>query len=89
MTDNTGNPRGRRGSLFTTAAQEDLSVTIAREDFEASQECLDLLKVYEWIAKRESHSWTTHLNLREKLGSGGQGIVFLTERRGADGFTDA
>lgn len=32
-------------------------------------------------------SWTTHLRLIRKLGAGGQGVVFLAERRGADSFT--
>ena len=64
-----------------------MSPTITREEFEASQECVDLLKVYESVVDRNRQSWTSHLNLQKKLGAGGQGIVFLTERRGADGFT--
>jgi serine/threonine-protein kinase len=32
-------------------------------------------------------SWTEHLRLIRKLGSGGQGIVYLSERRGTDNFT--
>ena len=32
-------------------------------------------------------NWTTHLKLLKLLGSGGQGVVFLSERKGADGFT--
>ena len=31
--------------------------------------------------------WTAHHSLMRLLGRGGQGVVFLTERRGADGFT--
>jgi serine/threonine-protein kinase len=31
--------------------------------------------------------WTAHHSLLKLLGRGGQGVVFLTERRGADGFT--
>ena len=32
-------------------------------------------------------SWTTHQRLIRLLGRGGQGLVFLSERRGADNFT--
>jgi serine/threonine-protein kinase len=32
-------------------------------------------------------SWTTHHGLKRLLGQGGQGVVYLTDRRGADGFT--
>ncbi len=37
--------------------------------------------------KRQYFPWTTHYRLRRRLGSGGQGVVFLTEQRGADAFT--
>lgn len=32
-------------------------------------------------------SWTAHPSLVRVLGRGGQGVVYLSERRGADGFT--
>lgn len=32
-------------------------------------------------------SWTVHQQLSKLLGEGGQGVVYLSERRGADGFT--
>lgn len=31
--------------------------------------------------------WTEHLRFRRLLGTGGQGMVYLSDRRGADGFT--
>ena len=31
--------------------------------------------------------WTEHLRLRRLLGTGGQGVVYLSERRGSDNFT--
>lgn len=73
--------------LFTTAGEDDASVTVTREEFESSEQCAELFKVYQSVVLRSRQSWTSHLTLKEKLGAGGQGVVFLTERRGADGFT--
>lgn len=42
---------------------------------------------YSELLSERKFSWTTHLRLTRQLGAGGQGVVFLTERRGADGFT--
>ncbi len=42
---------------------------------------------YEAIIQQQRLNWTTHHRLLRVLGKGGQGIVFLTERRGADQFT--
>jgi len=50
-------------------------------------QCGPLCDRYEEILREKRHSWTTHLRLLKKLGSGGQGVVYLTERRGSDGFT--
>ncbi len=54
----------------------------------ASVSCpLDLLDRYENILEGRRFSWTEHQRLIRLLGSGGQGVVYLTERRGTDGFT--
>lgn len=42
---------------------------------------------YTALLEGQRLSWTEHHRLTRLLGSGGQGIVFLTERRGADRFT--
>ena len=55
-------------------------------DFQVMQ-CSELLEDYEKIIHENNISWTTHLKLLKQLGSGGQGVVYLTERRGVDGFT--
>ena len=49
--------------------------------------CRDLILRYDRILQEKRHSWTSHLRLLTKIGAGGQGVVYLTERRGADGFT--
>ncbi len=50
-------------------------------------QCPKLMKFYDRIVARKKLSWTTHLKFLRLLGTGGQGIVYLTERRGTDGFT--
>ena len=49
--------------------------------------CHELIRRYERVLQEKRHSWTSHLRLLTKLGAGGQGVVYLTERRGSDGFT--
>lgn len=47
----------------------------------------DLLVRYQQIIEEKRLSWTEHHHLISLLGSGGQGVVYLTERRGTDNFT--
>ena len=47
----------------------------------------ELLKHYLDLVREPKLGWTEHLRLRRQLGKGGQGIVYLSERRGADKFT--
>lgn len=42
---------------------------------------------YQTIVSEKRLNWTTHYRLLRLLGSGGQGVVYLSERRGADNFT--
>jgi serine/threonine protein kinase len=42
---------------------------------------------YQQILTERRLSWTNHFELLKLLGSGGQGVVYLTELRGTDGFT--
>lgn len=50
--------------------------------------CTDaLLERYDAIITRRRLSWTTHQKFTRQLGQGGQGIVYLSELRGADSFT--
>ncbi len=57
-------------------------------DGEPATRCPDeLLTRYEEVVGGQRMSWTEHLRLTRRLGSGGQGVVYLSERRGTDGFT--
>jgi serine/threonine-protein kinase len=47
----------------------------------------ELLGRYRTIVDQKRLSWTVHHRLTRLLGSGGQGVVFLSERRGTDQFT--
>jgi eukaryotic-like serine/threonine-protein kinase len=52
----------------------------------ASPPNADLLRWYDQLIAGGCVQWTTYHHLERQLGSGGQGVVFLSERRGADGF---
>ncbi len=47
----------------------------------------ELLARYRTIIEEKRLSWTEHHHLIRPLGSGGQGVVYLSERRGTDHFT--
>jgi serine/threonine-protein kinase len=47
----------------------------------------ELLDRYHALLQQQRVSWTEHHRLIRLLGSGGQGVVYLSERRGTDEFT--
>ena len=49
--------------------------------------CDELVARYKQILDQQRLSWTEHHQLLRALGAGGQGVVFLSERRGTDSFT--
>ena len=49
----------------------------------------ELLGCYHQIIDEQRLSWTEHHRLIRLLGSGGQGVVYLSERRGTDKFHPA
>lgn len=55
---------------------------------ESAVRCSDeLLARYRTILENQRLSWTEHHRLTQLLGSGGQGVVYLSQRRGTDAFT--
>jgi len=46
-----------------------------------------LISLYNEIITGERLNWTSHLHFLKRLGAGGQGTVYLSERRGSDDFT--
>jgi serine/threonine-protein kinase len=53
-----------------------------------SPRCPDeLLSRYCSLIDDQRMSWTEHHKLLRRIGAGGQGLVYLSERRGTDGFT--
>ncbi len=53
-----------------------------------AQHCADeLLDRYQLLINGQRMNWTQHLHLTRRLGAGGQGVVYLSDRRGADNFT--
>ena len=65
----------------------DLTRTISFSGEIVEGGCHELTNFYTGIIEGDKLSWTTYLRLKRILGTGGQGVVFLTERRGADDFT--
>ncbi|MEQ8788601.1 MAG: serine/threonine-protein kinase [Pirellulaceae bacterium] len=72
--------------MFTTTRQ-DFTPTLAQGKAQPPREPHELVGRYETILSERRLNWTSHQRLGRLLGTGGQGVVYLTERRGADGFT--
>ena len=65
----------------------DHTPTVTQGPSSVSGRCKELCQRYEQVLHEKRHSWTSHLRLLKKIGAGGQGVVYLTERRGSDSFT--
>ncbi|MBN02501.1 MAG: protein kinase [Planctomycetaceae bacterium] len=71
-----------------TTTLHDINATIAlRENAEVDDATSDLVDRYASLVQEQRLSWTTHQRWIRRLGKGGQGVVYLSERRGADHFT--
>ncbi len=72
---------------MVSTTQFNLTPTITQGGGEPQRCPPDLLERYEAILDGQRLHWTSHHALLKLLGRGGQGVVYLTKRRGADGFT--
>lgn len=69
----------------TTILQGTRTITFGGQE---TKRCpTDLYDRYEQLLNGQHLGWTEHLRFRRLLGTGGQGVVYLSERRGADSFT--
>lgn len=73
-------------ALTTTLLRETQTLTLSGQHRVPSQSN-ELLDGYNALVEREQLAWTGHLRFRRLLGTGGQGTVYLSERRGSDNFT--
>ena len=71
---------------MTTTLQE-FTRTVSRDGAHPSKYSNELVRCYEDLVTGQRLSWTAHQRLNRLLGEGGQGVVYLSERRGADSFT--
>lgn len=71
--------------LSTTLHEFRTNVTQGR--MKASAVNSELFDRYNEIIKEKRLNWSVYHRLGRLLGVGGQGVVFLSQRRGADGFT--
>lgn len=70
-----------------TTTIHDVNATCTRGSEIKERRANELFDRYLEILDARRLSWTGHLRLGRLLGRGGQGVVYLSERRGADGFT--
>ena len=70
-----------------TTTRQDVAHTLAHGREKPVSCPQELIERYQSIVNGQRLSWTGHHHLIKLLGSGGQGKVYLSERRGADDFT--
>lgn len=73
-------------SLMSTTLY-DITATLALRQAEIVEHDNELSQCYDDVIKEQRLTWTTHQRLKRLLGKGGQGLVYLSERRGVDDFT--
>ncbi len=72
-------------NLSTTILQGTRTITFEGQETKRCPN--DLFERYERLLDSQYMGWTEHLRFRRLLGTGGQGVVYLSDRRGSDGFT--
>jgi eukaryotic-like serine/threonine-protein kinase len=70
-----------------TTTRQDVNATITHGGDQAPSVPNELVERYHDLLSGKRLNWTSHLKLLKRLGSGGQGVVYLTELRGTDEFT--
>ncbi len=70
-----------------TTTEHNINHTMTRGRDQVANFDADLVERYQRFLQAKRFHWTVHHRLKKRLGSGGQGVVYLTELRGADGFT--
>ncbi|MBC7239635.1 MAG: serine/threonine protein kinase, partial [Chloroflexi bacterium] len=75
-------------AMETSTTIDDIGLTRTWGGLQNRERLQALVEAYhDLIEQRRRLNWTEHLQLIRKLGHGGQGVVYLSQRRGADGFT--
>lgn len=72
---------------MTTTTMHEGNATLTFGGHPATRCPDELLGRYHKMVDEQRLSWTVHHRLIRLLGSGGQGVVYLSERRGTDNFT--
>lgn len=72
---------------MSTTTLQGLQPTVSLSDAEPHDPPVELCQRYDDILDGKNFAWTSHFHLIRQLGKGGQGVVFLSEQRGAEGFT--
>lgn len=70
-----------------TTSLEKFSPTVSLDHRIEMPERNGLCDHYDNLLQQRKLARTNHLHLRKRLGSGGQGVVYYSERKGADEFT--
>tara|TARA_B100000519_G_scaffold58629_1_gene48997 strand:+ start:416 stop:1597 length:1182 start_codon:yes stop_codon:yes gene_type:complete len=76
-----------RLTVTITRAPEAQTISYSLEPKAMLQTDNELVEQYQNFLDNQRLSWTTHHHLTKLLGAGGQGKVYLSQRRGADNFT--